>query len=330
MPDLINPVTFTNKEEDEPQLNFSLDMDFFKSNKNIPIYAEGVEPAPPTSEKKKRGRPRKEQSLGEGTFVTPDGEGRTDAYIGTTIPYTESFNETNAMTKMAIAEIDNLNGILRNEINNVVNSKTLKKKYDYISELSGTVSNLYSTKMRAISELNKTITDAHKLEIQRIKDLKLAAAADAQDDDRRMQEMYNSFISTPTNMGMGGSFAPAMNEISFGTSNFISAANNQVGEDIGYANYINNLTPEQNMMRLEASGNAETVLVYDPMTGARQFAVVDKTTGAQIPNVPIPSDIILENTHIDSRTGMARNRDINKTYRVVQVGSPESTALNFI
>ena len=328
--ELISPVTFTSKkEEDNDNLNFSLDMDFFKKNKNIPVYADGVEPAPPV-DKKKRGRPKKEQVLGTSGLITDDdgsaNNGRADAYIGTTIPYAESFNEANMLTKTVIAQVDEINNLVRTEINNVANSKTLKKKYEYITELAGTSSNLLATKMRAISELNKTTTDAHKLEIQRIKDLKIAAAADAQDDDRRMQEMYNSFISTPINMG--GNFAPAMNEISFGTSNFVTGSN-EPSEDIGYMNYISNLTPEQNMMRLEASGNVETVLVYDPMTGARQFAVVDKATGAQVPNVPIPSDIILENTHIDSRTGMARNRDINKTYRVVTVGS-DNSMLNHI
>lgn len=327
--ELINPVTFKNREEsNEPELNFSIDMDFFKNNKTIKMDADGVEPAPPT-EKKKRGRPKKDQSVIGGYSDSDSGsnEARTDAYIGTNLPYTDSFAEANMLTKTVIAQVDDINSMVRSELNNVMNSKTLKKKYEYITELANTSSSLLSTKMRAISELNKTTNDAHKLEIQRIKDLKLAAAADAENDDRRIQEMYNSFISTPTNMGMGSSFAPAMNEISFSTTNFMAGGSN---DDSGYANYINNLTPEQNMMRLEATGNVETVLLYDPMTGSRQFAVVDKTTGQQVPNVPVPSDIILENTHIDSRTGMARNRDINKTYKVITVGGGTDGALNFV
>ena len=328
--ELINPITFKNREEsNEPELNFSLDMDFFKNNKSIPVDADGVEPVPATGDKKKRGRPKKDQSQSMSGLVTAENnEARTDAYIGTNLPYADSFTEANMLTKTVIAQVDDINSMVRSELNNVMNSKTLKKKYEYITELANTSSSLLSTKMRAISELNKTTNDAHKLEIQRIKDLKLAAAADAENDDRRIQEMYNSFISTPTNMGMSSSFAPAMNEISFSTTNFVSA--NGGNDDVGYTNYINNLTPEQNMMRLEATGNVETVLLYDPMTGGRQFAVVDKSTGQQVPNVPVPSDIILENTHIDSRTGMARNRDINKTYKVITVGGGTDGALNFI
>lgn len=298
-----------NQEEEDFNLGLSINMDFFKDS--IDQYVEPI-PSTTTEEKKKRGRKKKDDPS---TMVPPKGSKvePINQYIESNAQYINSYDETNNMLKSSIAQIDGLNGIINDQLSQIIASKTLKKKYDYISELTGTIGSIVGTKVSAVREINKSITDSHRLEIQRIKDLKLSQSNEM-DDDRRIQEMYNAFISTPTNMSIG----PTMSDLNLGGGGYVPAAASR--EDAGYSSWLANMTPEQNRMMIEDSGVGETVLIYDPMTGARRFEVIDKNTGQPIPNVPVPSDIILENTNIDTRTGLARNRDINTTYRIIVVG----------
>ena len=68
------------------------------------------------------------------------------------------------------------------EISKIKDSRVLKRKYEYITDLTNTSSNLINAKISAIRELNKTITDCNNLE-KRIKDLKLNTEVD---DDKHI------------------------------------------------------------------------------------------------------------------------------------------------
>ena len=90
--------------------------------------------------------------------------------------------------------------------------------------------------------------------------------------------------------------------------------------DPGYQNYINNLTPEQNRMRMERNPNIQTVVFYDQATSRKWFEVIDVTTGNVVPNMPKPDDMILEDTRPDLTNKVARNANINVTYPLIVVG----------
>ena len=92
-------------------------------------------------------------------------------------------------------------------------------------------------------------------------------------------------------------------------------------EEVAYQSYLNNITPEQNRMRLERDPNIKTVVVYNQETGARYFDVIDTRTGQSVPNVAKPDDFLLDNMTINVRSGTARNSDANLDFGLIVVGN---------
>lgn len=223
----------------------------------------------------------------------------------------DKYSETNSLLNQTIYEIDELNSGLKQELKNVMTSKTLKKKYEYMSELAGTSSNLLSTKITAIRELNKSITDSTSLEIRLAKETK----KEEETDDKRIMDMYNAFINTPVGT-YAGPIAPTtidMNMSNTGTTIMTGMSN----DDVGFNDYMNNLTPEERKIHLERQSNIKTVVVFDPETGHRYFDNVDMDTGKPVPGLPLPEAQFLDDLNINQHTGVARNTNLNITYPLV-------------
>ena len=278
-----------------------------------------------TSTGKKRGRPRKESTE---NIVRVDDSNPDLSYTQTNVPYVKSFEETNNMLKASIYQIDALSAEVRGELENVRNSKTLKGRYTYISDLSSTASSLLTTKISAIREMNKTINDSHNLDLKRMQALKLERSQE--NDDMQIQALYNAYINTPIS---SDSFNPlaydskaAMMPTSM--SNIVRA--DVMGNDDGYNNYMNNVTPEQNRMLLEGDPNIKTVVVYDQSNpNNRYFDVIDTRTGQSVPNYPRPDQLFMEDTVINPLTGLARNSNIDATWPVVVIGQTDNNLDNF-
>lgn len=246
----------------------------------------------------------------------------------TTDPYIRTYDETQNLLRGTIAQIDSLTYDVNTQLAAIKDSRTIKGKYKYISDLAMTQSGLINAKLNAIREINKTITDTHNLELRRMKDNQ--AITNEKDDDKRIMDLYNAFIKTPVSAGVGGyaALGPDIQQTALLESNGI----NRVGvdsygnavEDIGYQQYLNNLTPEQNRMRFEKDPNIQTVVVYDQSTGDRHFDVIDMRTGQSVPNMAIPDQFLLENMTINLRTGTARNSNANMDFPLVVVGNPGS------
>lgn len=288
-----------------------------ETSKNVIIPEESVEIIEP--EKKKRGRPRKSETDNSSNH-------QSSSFVPlcqSSDPYESSYDETNHMLRESIGQINVLSNDIQSEIENIRKSKTLKGKYKYISDLCATASTLVSTKISAIREMNSTTTNCHKLEIQRLKDVK-AAQQNQQDDDKYLADLYNAYINTP----VGSNPLLAMN--SGNTVNnqaLITGGTPLIGdinEEQSYQNYINNLTPEQNRMLLDGNPNIETVVVYDPSTGGKSFDVIDITTGTPVANYPRPDSLILDDTVIDFASGIASNTNIGQNWKVVTLGDPIS------
>ena len=276
-----------------------------------------VEQEPP---KKKRGRPRKEES----NNVTVVERGTTTSsglpLCQTSEPYEDTYEETNDMLRISIGQLDILANDVKSELDNIRASKTLKGKYQYISELCATASGLISSKITAIKEINAVKTKCHELEIRRIKDIK-SAAANQQDDDKYIADLYNAYINTP----IGAAQHPALQYNSANVAGNMgvlmggmSAA--PTNEDQNFNNFMQNLTPEQNRMILGDNNNIETVVVYDPNTGDKMFDVIDTTTGTPVPNYPRPDRGLLDDTSVDFNTGIATNTNIGQSWKVVVLG----------
>ena len=296
--ELINPITIDEKKSPSSGFNFN----YFVDNK-VTLSEEPLAKKPQTKKKIKK-------MINGDEFISEEPVNTLPAHQSNE-PYMNSYDETNNMLKSSIVQIDMMNNSITSELESIRASKTLKKKYDYIATLSQTASSLIGTKVTAIREMNKTISDCHNLELKRIKDLNLATSE--VDDEKKIMDMYNAFISTPMSsnaLGLNTS------DITFNSSNLLGKAITQ-DPDAGFNNYLANLTPAQNAMRHES--NSETVVVYDYATGGRWFDTIDSRTGEKITNVPVKDSMFLEDTTLDLKNLIARNNNLNETYKIVVI-----------
>ncbi len=299
-------------------------MDVLAKGANVPKEEEGNNTLVPIAQeppKKKRGRPRKEESS---TNVAVVQRGSTTSsglpLCQTNDPYEDTYGETNDMLRVSINQLDILANDVKSELDSIRSSKTLKGKYQYISELCATASGLISSKITAIKEINAVKTKCHELEIRRIKDIK-SAAANQQDDDKYIADLYNAYINTP----IGAAQHPALQYNSANVAGNMGVlmggmSATPTNEDQNFNNFMQNLTPEQNRMILGDSNNIETVVVYDPNTGDKMFDVIDTATGTPVPNYPRPDRGLLDDTSVDFNTGIATNTNIGQSWKVVVLG----------
>lgn len=320
MSSLVNPLVKEESKEDGVRINF------------MSFASDSAKPsAPLDDEPKKRGRPPKTKTLPDGSVMVPANQEQDDlTMMQSNTPYLQTYNETNMLLRGSIGEIDSLNGVVRSQLDSIVESKTLRKKYDYVSELSSTAANLIGTKIRTISEMNKVITDAHNLDIKRMKDLKMSAAQEEANDDKRMMDMYSAFVNTPVgSYGISGPQFPSMQDmtmpgsiagVDIGLANMVASA-----ADPGYTEWRQNMSPETSMMIMQKNNpNIQTVVVYDQTTNNKYFDVIDKVSGQSIPNAPKPDPYLLNDTYPNINNGTARNSNIDTVYPLVLTGAPSS------
>lgn len=294
-----------------------LNLDFFKDPDSSLLpgtsYIEEEKP------KKKRGRKKKDETTtasAANMVKATDNEnvsGDLPLYQSNE-PYKDTYAETSNILKGTLFQVDCLQNDIKEQIDTIKTSKTLKGKFKYLTDLTSASSNLINTKVSIIRELNKSITDSHNLELKRIKDLKLNEKIDEGDDDKRIMDLYNAFISTPINTG-NPPIAPSITDMSFmtGTTGIVRA---NIGESDPQTGQ---LSPIGNMMRLEQNPDIKTVVVYDAATGNRWFDVMNIKTGESIPNVEKPDAMFLEDTTIDQRNRIARNTNLDLTYDLIVI-----------
>lgn len=271
--------------------------------------------------KRKRGRPKKNDSdiILTSSYV-PQTKQSDVPLCQSSEPYENSYVETNDMLKVSIMQIDSLANDVKEEINTIKASRSIKGKYKYMSDLCSTASSLVGTKLAAIKEMNSVISKCHELEIRRIKDIK-SAQANQQDDDKYIADLYNAYINTPVGNGPSSPFM--MNTSANTTNNIPVLMQGQAiqaqgsNEEQNFQNYLNNMTPEQNRMLLGDNPNIETVVVYDPNTGDKFFDVIDTSTGCGVNNYPRPDKILLDDTTIDFQSGIATNTNLGQSWKVV-------------
>ena len=281
-------------------------------------------------EKSTSKRKKKKEST---EVTTTDGKTSDNPSIEVeTIQYSDTYQDTTYMLRQTIAQLDQVASEVKMEMDKIRGS-SMKGKYMYYSNLSGSLSGMLSTKINAIREMNNSIKAINEAEYRRYKDYK---QANTMDDDKAIMDMYNAYIHTPlgalpNNMvyqvpttfdltaNMAG--APASSDPGFGPIIRADTASPQERE-AGFNSYMSNLTPEQNMMINEGNPNIQEVLIRDYTKGGMDmyFDWIDRSTGQRVPNMPIRNKMFVEEFTINPNTMMAKSTNLRVTMPVVDIG----------
>lgn len=300
-----------------------VDFSYFTDNKVA--VSSGVGSGAKLSEEPKRKRrvnPIKEVENNQDIIDAP----------GTLNSYAENMNEL----KKTVMQLDSLANDLKSDLDQVRASRTLKGKYQYTTMIGGNLASLLSTKAQVIREMNNTIKNSIELDYKIEKDRRAAAEGN---DDKRLMDMYNAFISTPVSgnkqalLGMPNEqqlTLPMSNNVTMVSrpSNIIRG-DTVITDDPGYDHYMNNLTPEQNLMMYENNPDVKQVVVYNEDTGERFFDVRNIKTGESIPNVSKHDNMFLEDTIIDLKRKVARNVNLGESYPLIVVGGNSKSTKGF-
>lgn len=288
---------------EEPKVDLSMKSVFgkLKAGKTESI----VKPMPVEDEStlikpRRRGRPPKKNR----DIDSPEGEA---SELVTNVPYAESYEETNGMLKGMIMQIEGLQGELKQEFNDIRLSTRMRGKYQYLTDISATISSLSSTKLAAIKELNSVISKCHDMELKRTKELKIDATGN---DDAAVMSLYENIINTPRQQLEAGFIPPRLE-----TGDIPLMVQPQGGMDIFQPAMTNEqFTPEQNRMIAESNPDIKTVVVYDTKTEYREFVAMNVKTGQVVQNISLPDPFLLEDMNLNFQTGVARNSNLNMNF----------------
>jgi hypothetical protein len=246
------------------------------------------------------------------------------SYIQENIPYASAYAETNQQLDETIAQLNILGAEIVTDLNMVRNNKTLRNKYNIVNEMTQTATSIIGAKLSAIKEKNSTINSINKLELDRLKQIKVSASEE--DDNTRIANLYDAFINTPIGAGPGV-LGPSMQDI---------MANGQAGSSVPMMSlgsdqqaWESGLNPAENRMLLEAKGTIETVVMYDSITGNRWFEVVDKMTRQPVPNVEKPDSSYIYDLDINVRGGFAKDGNRGISYPLICINGGDTSITEY-
>ncbi len=244
-----------------------------------------------------------------------------------------SYAENMAELKKTAMQLDSLANDLKSDLDQVRASRTLKGKYQYTSMIGNNLASILATKSQVIREMNNTIKNSIELDYKIQKD---RLAAKEGDDDKRIMDMYNAFISAPISGNKQQLLGiPSEQQLTLPMSNNVNMISRVVRpgavvtDDPGFDNYMNNMTPEQNLMMYENNPDVKQVVVYNEDTGERFFDVRNIKTGESIPNVSKHDNMFLEDTVIDKKRKIARNVNLGESYPLIVVGGNSKDTKGF-
>lgn len=267
---------------------------------------------PEVDSKKRRGRPKKENSVTVGTSATTETSTND-------MPTMYTYQETTDMLRGTLVQIDQLAAQVKKELDNVAASRTLKSKYNVMVGLSGNLGDIIGQKITAIKEINNAISKSNEMDYKKEKDRK--AAEGGINDDKYLMDMYNAFIKNPNANTVLG---PGTMESTIIGGDVIRMPLDQPQQqgfapDNGYLSYVTNMTPEQRLMSLEDNPNIKQCVIFDAATGNKTFQMMDMSTGQVIPGLPTRDPMFMEDTTIDLKNNIAKNINLNETYPLVVI-----------
>ena len=204
-----------------------------------------------------------------------------------------------------------------------------------LSNFSESMCQLLNTKATIIREINNSITKSIDLDYRKEKD-RLAAEGIA-NDDKKIMDLYNSFVNNPNVSANTSVLGPSIMSASLNAvdnSGIVRAPIAGSGPqpaiaDQGFLNYLSNVSPEQNAMFYEKDPNVKTVVVYDMSNGNKFFQVMNLATGQVVPNVPVMDNRFLDDTTIDIRNQIAKNNNLHETYPLVIINDTNNVASKY-
>lgn len=234
----------------------------------------------------------------------------------TNTPYMDKYEETNAILRSSIAQIEYGLGELQKDADKI-RSSNHRKKYDYLSLIHGTMGSYLSNKISAARELNNTINKCNEMEYKRFKELKMMAGE--QDDDKAVLESYRAFVNMPVGSYNMPTIGPSSQDLTI-NSGMIRGI--EVGSDAGYENYIRNMTPQQHMMALEGNPDIKEVIMYEQRTGRRWFEVINLRTGEVIPNSDKTDMMLIDEFELDLNKKIARSINMGISMPLIVLEDP--------
>lgn len=173
--ELLQPVTFYTEEEERQKAalkNFNPMGELMKmDSKELSVPTEYTQEKKPA--RKKAVKAVDPNDLNKEPAKTPLNSDKT--YFSTyDIP-------RNVLTQTAV-QIEELAQTVRKDLEDVRHARTLKGKYDYISNMTSTLGSLYSNKISIAREMANTITNAHRLELSKHKELAIDSNADSDEN----------------------------------------------------------------------------------------------------------------------------------------------------
>lgn len=232
--------------------------------------------------------------------------------------YADTYSATTNMAYKIIGQTDELLSEAKQDLDYIRSQRSMKGKYHYTNAILGSMSSLLGTKLAAIKEINSTIKATNDAEYRRFKDLR---AVNAMDDNKAIMDAYTAFVSAP--VGAPEYHQPGTMNLTGGLNGIIRAdypEDVQRNMDVGMANYLANLSPEETLMVAD-NGDLEEVILYDEATGAKQFKWINKKSGQYMDNIPPSSAITLNDYKVDVKTMTAKNSNLNSIKRVISVNN---------
>lgn len=228
--------------------------------------------------------------------------------------YADTYQMTSKMLNGIIMQLNENANTVKNDIEDVRRTNP-RGKYTYIANLSSALSGIRSTQITAIREINSSIKSVNEAEYRRYKDMRNSNAA--QDDSKYIMDMYNAMIQAPKGSLPDAYMLPTTLDITSGTNMVRADSMPPEMRDAGFQNYMNNLSPEQNLMINESNPDIEEVIVYDQATGKKYFDWMNTRTGQSVPNMPQTDPMFLEDFSINPRTRIAKNANLRTSMKVI-------------
>lgn len=277
-----------------------------------------------TIDETKKKRSKKNEVAPIPNTATPIVASTSMSYIQENIPYASAYADTNQQLDETINALNMLGTDIVTDLNMVRSNKTLRNKYSIVNEMTQTATSIISTKLAAIKEKNSTINNINKLELDRLKQIKVSASEE--DDNTRIANLYDAFINTPIGAGPG-ILGPSMQDIITGGQSGPSVPMMSLGND--QQMWEAGLNPAENRMLLEAKGSIETVVMYDSVSGNRWFEVVDRMTRQPVPNVEKPDNTYIYDLDINIRGGFAKDSNRGATYPLICINGGDTSITEY-
>jgi hypothetical protein len=229
--------------------------------------------------------------------------------------FKESYRDNENLLKEVILETDLFTRDLKDQMDLVKNSKTLKNKHMIYGELQANITSLIGTKLSAVKELNSIIHNSQNMGLKKAKDN--AELTNSNNEDKLIMDLYRAMMEGKGGMTNNASIVmPTYDQINAIPAAFVGLPTNNSMDD-GYNNYINNRSAAQLGMIMDSNPNIQTVVRYNPNNGLKKFDVVDISTGQSLPKFERPDAMFLDDTIIDSNTWTAKNNNMNMIYDVM-------------